>query len=123
MRWHDGLWARASNLLLGGWLLVSAFAWQHSLAQRTDDIVVGYLCFLAALAATRIPSARHVNSLIAVWLLLSTFALPHAHVETVVNGALVALAMFLLSLVHGWSRPAGAMRHALLHGAHVGSTR
>lgn len=101
---RDGLWARALNLLLGSWILVSAFAWEHGAAQ-TSAALVGYFSSIASVAAMLSPKARRCNALLSAWLFLSAWLLPHAHAAARWNEALVAIAMFSLSLVPGHSRP------------------
>lgn len=90
---------RVINLLLGSWLFVSAFLWRHSGAQLTNTWVVGLLCVLVSLFALRVQSARYLNTVLAIWLFISAFALPVVSNWTVWNNTLVALAIFLLSLI------------------------
>lgn len=99
MSTQDGLWARTGNLLIAGWLFLSAFLWDHAAAERVNAAYVGALAFAAALVAVPIPRARHVTSVLALWLFISVILLPSSHEATGWNNALVAIAMFGLSLV------------------------
>ena len=99
MSTQDGLWARTGNLLIAGWLFLSAFLWDHAVAERVNAAYVGALAFASALVAVRIPRARNVTSVLALWLFISVILLPSSHEATGWNNALVAVAMFGLSLV------------------------
>ncbi len=99
MKTRDGSWARVANLMLGGWLFVSAFLWDHSNGQRANAAIVGFLVFASALGAVTSAQLRLVNTALAMWLFVSTLALPGAGAGTQWNNALVALAVFLFSLV------------------------
>ena len=90
---------RAVNIVLGLWLFLSAFLWEHTQAQMTNTWVVGALCFALALSASRFPAARYFNTALSVWLFISTFALPTANTGTVWNNAIIAVAIFVVSLV------------------------
>lgn len=91
--------ARAVNVVLGIWLFISAFAWPHSHAQMANTWILGVLCVAFALIAARSPSVRYLNTALAVWLFISAFALPTAEIGTIWNNALVAVAIFIVSLV------------------------
>jgi hypothetical protein len=91
--------ARVLNVLLGIWLFISAFAWPHSAAQRTNTWIVGVLCVIFALAAMAMSSARYLNTVLAIWLFISAWALPTVSVGTIWNNVLVSIAIFIVSLV------------------------
>jgi hypothetical protein len=95
--------ARFVNVILGAGLFASAFVWPHAAAQRTNTWVVGLLCSTFALVAMAVPWAQHLNTLLAIWLFVSTWALPALDVRTVWTNVLVAIAMFVASLVP-WDR-------------------
>jgi hypothetical protein len=106
--------ARLTNVVLGAWLFVSAFLWAHSPEQQTNTWVVGALCVAFALAAVALPWARHLNTLLAIWLFVSTWAMPADRLGTLWNNALVAIAIFLVSLAANDQSPVEALgpRHA-----------
>ncbi len=91
--------ARTLNVILGIWLFISAFVWPHTSAEFTNTWILGVLCVVFALIAMRVPNVRWLNTLLAIWLFISAFALPHQLVGTVWNNALVAIAVFILSLI------------------------
>jgi hypothetical protein len=87
------------NAILGLWLFVSAFLWTHSQAQMTNTWIVGVLAILFSLVSMAVPWARYANTALAVWLFISAWALPTASPGTIWNNVLVAIAMFIVSLV------------------------
>jgi uncharacterized membrane protein len=93
--------ARGINLLLGIWLFISAFIWDHTVAQQTNTWILGALCAIFALIAMATPTARWLNTALSIWLFISVWALPHRNPGTMWNNALVAIAVFLASLVPG----------------------
>lgn len=95
--------ARILNVILGAWLFISAFAWPHTLAQRTSTWIVGALCVIFALIATSAPRFRYVNTILAIWLFISAWVLPSESAGTMWNNVIVAIAIFIVSLAP--SRP------------------
>ncbi len=93
--------ARIANLILGVWLFISAFLWPHSRAEMTNTWIMGVIIAVFALIAMRAPQARWVNTAAAIWTFIAVWALPHSNVGTQWNNALVAIVVFLLSLVPG----------------------
>jgi len=105
---------RLLEILVCVWLIISAFAWPHTVAQMTNTWIVGVIGAVASLVAlfadTRL---RYITTVLAVWLFISVWALPGAHPGTIWNNVIVAFVLFLSSL----STPAGAgggrpLRHA-----------
>ena len=94
----DGLWARTANLLLSGWLVVSAFAWDRG-ASRVDAAVVGYLVFVFTLLATTFDGVRALNTILGIWLLASVWLLPPPGALMRLDTGAVAVLMVILSLV------------------------
>jgi len=90
---------RMINVLLGGWLLISSFLWEHSSAQVTNSWLVGVAAVIVAAIAASVDGARYLNVLLAIWLFIAAFALPHASIGTVVNDIVVAVAMLAMSLL------------------------
>ena len=93
------LLARYINLLLGVWLVISAFVWQHTLEQQTNAWIVGVLVAVFALVAIGREQARYLNTALSIWLFVSIWALPTVAEATQWNHGLVALAVFIFSLV------------------------
>jgi hypothetical protein len=100
--------ARYINIVLGVWLFISAFAWEHTSAQFTNAWLVGLLIAACAAAATRIDGARYLNTILAVWLFLSNWIIPTQFEGTVWNNILVSIAVLVLSLAGNrfFERPA-----------------
>ena len=98
-RRRGGEIARGLNILLGVWLFISAFLWMHAPAQRTNSWIVAVLAVIFAAVALSMPPARWLNTALSIWLFISCWALPHQNVGTQWNNALVAIAMFVISLV------------------------
>ncbi len=105
-------WARGGSVVLGVWLFISAFVWPHVAAQQTNTWILGVLFVVFALIAMGSPQARYVNTVLSIWLFISVWALPHGNQGTMWNNALVAIAVFLLSLVPGTGERAVVARHA-----------
>ncbi len=93
--------ARWLNVALGAWLFISAFVWPHTASQQTNTWILGILCFVFALAAMRVSTARWLNTALSIWLFISVWALPHQNLATMWNNAIVAVVVFLASLVPG----------------------
>lgn len=90
---------RIINVILGIWLFISAFVWAHTQAQMTNTWILGVLCVIFALVAMAVPWVRYLNTLLAIWLFISAWALPTVSVGTIWNNVLVAIAIFIVSLV------------------------
>ena len=90
---------RIINVILGVWLFISAFVWPHTQAQMTNTWICGVLVVIFALIGMAVPWVRYLNTLLAIWLFISAWALPMAQVGTVWNNVLVAIAVFIVSLV------------------------
>ncbi len=106
--WNGGMqttYARWFNLILGIWLFVSAFLWEHTTAERTNTWILGVLCAVFALLAMKEAGARWLNTALAVWLFISVWALPHDNAGTMWNNAIVAIVVFFVSLASPEERP------------------
>src|SRR5271170_7672622 len=99
---EDFTTARIVNIVLGIWLFVSAFLWPHTYAQMNNTWIVGVLCVAFAVIAMRVPEVRYLNALLAVWLFISVWALPTMLAATRWNNAVVAIAIFFVSLAPGY---------------------
>lgn len=97
---------RVLNVILGVWLFISAFIWPHSQAQMTNTWILGVLAVVFALVSMYVAAqARYLNTLLAIWLFISAFALPRVSVGTVWNNAIVAILMFVFSLIPARGAP------------------
>jgi hypothetical protein len=91
--------ARTVNVILGIWLFLSAFLWSHTAGQLTNTWICGALCTGIALISMPMPNARYLNTGLSLWLFVSAFAIAADNVGTVWNNSLVAVAVFIASLV------------------------
>ena len=97
---NNGNSARIINVILGVWLFISAFIWPHSQAQLTNTWILGVLAVIFGLVAMfAAPMARYLNTLVAIWLFISAFALVSVSAGTVWNNVIVAILMFIFSLI------------------------
>jgi hypothetical protein len=91
---------RVLDLSLGFWLLASAFLWPHGAAHFVDAVAVGGLLVIVALVRSpRQEQARHASTALAIWLFVANIVLPGTTLPTAWNHALVAVLVFLISLV------------------------
>ena len=93
--------ARAMNVVLGAWLVVSVFLWPHLPASRESTAIGGALCALVALVATRVPRAHWLNAAVALALFATVWLVPHAHRASEWNDAVTAFFILPLALVPG----------------------
>jgi hypothetical protein len=103
-------WARYTTALVSAWLVVSAFAWPHSVVLGQVTWITGALMFATAVAAMAFPVFRWAHTALAAWLFLATVWLPNVSAATVWNNVLVAGVVFTLALF-----PSGKP-HRLRHG-------
>jgi hypothetical protein len=87
------------NVILGGWLLLSAFLWLHSFEQSRNSMIVGGACAVMAAIALRAPDLRFVNLGIAFWLFVSVWVLPIHHDATFWNNLIVSVLMSAAALL------------------------
>lgn len=94
-------WTRWINVILGGWLVLSAFGWPDSTGSRVNTVIVGVLVIAVALWAMVRPGMRVTNTLLAAWLAFSSLVVPHVTSTTVANNLIVAVLVFIVSLLPG----------------------
>ena len=92
-------WMRVANVVLGIWLFLSAFLWPHSPGSKANTWIVGLIVMAVAALGSLAPASRWLNTAAAVWLFFSTFWLSHVSRATVWNNAIVAVVVFLVSLI------------------------
>jgi hypothetical protein len=91
---------RVIDVALGLWLCASAFLWAHGMPQFLNAAVIGAVIAIDAGVALRgHERARFGNRAVAVWLFVSNLLLPGTSLATAWNHALVAVMVFLLSMV------------------------
>lgn len=92
-------WPGWIPIALGAWLFLSAFLWPHGTASATNSWIVGLLIAIASAIALRMPWLRWIDTALAVWLFLSTLAMPDVTRGTLWNNLIVAMLVFVVSLV------------------------
>jgi hypothetical protein len=97
--------ARAVNMVLGTWLLTSAFLWPHAAGQFRLSWSVGALCIVVAALARTVPPLRYGNTMLGLWLTITTLLGPTLTSLTTWNNSLVGAAILVVSLFPG--RPEG----------------
>lgn len=94
--------ARTFGIVLSLWLFFSAFAWPRSPESFSNAWLVGLFAGVACLVAmTRSPRARFIDVALSAWLFASAFLLPRASGVAFWNDVVVAVLLFLVSLVPG----------------------
>ena len=105
-----GLSPRALNVVLGTWLVISAFAWPHARWQLINTLASGILVVVFALTACVAPRVRYLNTVLSAYLFISTWlypALTMAEMATQWHNSMVALWIFLISVLHDGPTGAG----------------
>jgi hypothetical protein len=93
------------NIVLGAWLFISTFIWPHAGSSATNTWVVGLLIVIVAIIAMYWPVVRWLNTLLGAWLFISAFVISNIFLATTWNNAIVAILVFLISLMPGGLYP------------------
>jgi hypothetical protein len=103
---------RGLNVLVGAWLLASAFVLPHTFDAALISSILGLLIMVASVAVFAASEARYFDPILALILAVSAIALPGVAIATRVNQGCVALAVFGLSRLHGMHAVRRHPRHA-----------
>ena len=98
-RVEHGPRARYTNMALGLWLFVSAFAWPHTASTRLNTCMVGLFVAIAATMAAGVSVFRQLTSVLALWLLFTTLMVYPASPITFWSNILTAVAVLVVSLI------------------------
>ena len=93
------MWKRVFVVLLGVWLIFSAFAFPHPAGQVTNSWMVGGGLVVFGALSTMYSWARAVTVALAVWLFLYVIIGGRTDPLTFWNCAMVALAVFVLGML------------------------
>ena len=93
----------AWNLAIAGWLLFSALALPHSEDSAALTGLLAVLIGTFAVASPGLPGLRFVNALLAFVLGWAALLMPEVGALARVNNAVVAAAVFALSVIPGRS--------------------
>jgi hypothetical protein len=91
-------WARYANLVLGAWLVISAFSWRHVPPTRTNTWTFGIIIIVATLATLHTAPARWIDRTAAIGLVILTLPLARFSLATAANNILVAALLIAVSL-------------------------
>jgi hypothetical protein len=105
--------ARFMHIVLGMWLMLSAFFWPDGLAQRLNTCISGLLCATGALVLVRVPKIRHLIGILAVHVFVSSWLFASS-LGSLLNNVLVATAMFFAAVLPGYVQ-AGTARPSRLN--------
>lgn len=86
-----------AQILMGAWLVVSAFWWPHSAEQFVIALMGGLLCGFFAVGAIGRPRRGSGSYLVAVLLLAGSVFLPALKNLTLINHVILALAIVVCS--------------------------
>jgi hypothetical protein len=86
-------------MLVGTWLVISAFAWRHTPVQMANAVACGGLAVVLALVSGYWGRARYLAGLLSVWIFLAALFTLSLREFTLWNNAACGFALFLCSLV------------------------
>jgi hypothetical protein len=90
---------RILGILVGTWLVISAFAWRHTPVQMANAVACGGLAVVLALVSVYWERARYLAGLLSVWIFFAALFTLRLREMTLWNNAVCAIALFLCSLV------------------------
>jgi len=100
--------ARYINLVLGAWLLVSAFMWPHAEAQFIFTIIVGAVLTIVSPFEVGSPRVRLINTAAGAALIIAAVVLPRTTIVTLWHNVLLGFIVLGVSFFgppHGITRP------------------
>ncbi|HEX3695528.1 MAG TPA: hypothetical protein VH374_09055 [Polyangia bacterium] len=83
--------------ILGGWLSVSAIAWQHSFKQRLSCVFAGLTCIVLSGIGRRHEGAHRVSLAVGAWILMSLFVIWPGQSLTAWNNLLIGMGISALA--------------------------
>lgn len=95
------MWKRVAVIALSIWVLFSGNAWSHSRPDQINNAAVGAGLFFFGAISIRHEWARYVTLALGLWLFAFTALFGRGSAISFWNDAMVALAVFILSLVGG----------------------
>jgi hypothetical protein len=90
-------WARYASLVLGAWLVISAFSWSHPPPTASNTRILGLIVIIANLATLHTRPARWIDRTAAAALVILSLPLARYSAVTALNNILVAAALVWLS--------------------------
>ena len=98
------MWKRVAVVVLSIWVLFSGNAWPHSRPDQINNAAVGAALFFFGAVSIKHEWARYVTLALGLWLFAFTAFISRSGGITFWNDAMIALAVFILSLVGGERR-------------------
>ena len=98
------MWKRVGVIVLAGWVLFSGSAWSHSRPNQLNNAIVGAGLLFFGAVSIRHEWARYVTLALGVWLFAFTVLVSRGNPVTFWNDAMVAITVFVLSLLGGEDR-------------------
>jgi hypothetical protein len=95
------VWKRVAVVVLSVWVLFSGNAWSQTRANQINNAAVGTALFFFGAISIRHEWARFVTLALGLWLFFFTAFISRGSTVTFWNNAMIALAVFILSLVGG----------------------
>jgi hypothetical protein len=87
------------NIMLGAWLVITAVALPHTLDEAMVTMILGILIALSSAVSYIVDDLHYLDAIFAVLLAVCAAVLPAASTATRINQAVVALAVFVFSLM------------------------
>jgi len=95
------MWKRIAVVVLSIWVLFSGNLWTQSRPNQINNAAVGAGLFFFGVISIRHEWARYVTLALGLWLFVFTAFISGGSAFTFWNDAMIALAVFILSLVGG----------------------
>jgi hypothetical protein len=100
------MWKRVAVVVLAGWVVFSGNAWAQSQPNQINNVVVGVGLFLFGALSFFYDWARFVTLGLGIWLFAFSAVVSRGNPVMFWNNAMVAVTVFLLSVVGGERRRA-----------------
>ena len=91
--------ARIFNVIMGTWLVISAFAWRHSPVHFWAAVVCGAVTIVLTLATTYVPGLRYLTAVFAVLLLIESITAAAGFRRTSWHDGIIAVAIFIAAML------------------------
>ena len=91
------------DILVGLWIFMSSFAWQHTVPEFVNTLLCGSFAIFFGIGALADRRVRYLEMTLALWLFLSTHLLAVGK-ETLWNNTICAVALFVAGLMGGGSQ-------------------
>jgi hypothetical protein len=98
------MWKRIAVVVLGVWVMFSTNAWALTRPSQINNAIVGAGLFFFGVISIGHEWARYVTLALGIWLFAFAAFVSRGSAVTFWNDAMVALAVFILSLVGGTRR-------------------